>query len=379
MSFSLFGKKKSKKSKNSEPAVSEDSAHEPAEQEADEPANSEPEMEIQPDSPDDSESETDAESLPDKKEESRRRAEDSGGFFRRLKMGLSKTRALLTTDVDDLLLGRKIDENLLEELEEKLITSDLGVETSMSIVDRIREVRGRIQTGEDLKALIREEILREMDEENQGQTQESFMGFSPKVILVTGVNGVGKTTTIGKMAALYTRQGKKVILAAGDTFRAAACEQLAMWAERSGATLIRHKENSDPASVAYDALDAAIARKADIVLVDTAGRLHNKVNLMEELKKIRRTLDKRMPGAPHETLLVLDATTGQNALKQAEIFHEAVGLTGLVLTKLDGTARGGIVVSIQKQMGLPIRYIGVGEAMEDLQPFDAKAFLEAMF
>ncbi|TYT75446.1 signal recognition particle-docking protein FtsY [Desulfobotulus mexicanus] len=374
MSFSLFGKKKSKITKNSETHIPSKEMPDSMEQETPESEAGEPEVEIRSDKVASTEENPETSS---KKQETGE--QDQGSFFKSLKKGLSKTRALLTTDVDDLLLGRKIDESLLEELEEKLITADLGVETSMSIVARIREVRGRIQSGEDLKALIREEILREMDEENQGQTQESFMGFSPKVILVTGVNGVGKTTTIGKMAALYTRQGKKVILAAGDTFRAAACEQLGMWAERSGATLIRHKENSDPASVAFDALDAAIARKADIVLVDTAGRLHNKVNLMEELKKIRRTLDKRMPGAPHETLLVLDATTGQNALRQAEIFHEAVGLTGLVLTKLDGTARGGIVVSIQKQMGLPIRYIGVGESMEDLQPFDAKAFLEAMF
>jgi fused signal recognition particle receptor len=306
-------------------------------------------------------------------------ARASRGLFLRLRQGLSKTREILTTDVDDLLLGRKLDENLLETLEENLITADLGVESSLAIVDRIRSIRGRVQSAGDLKRILKEEILREMAWEADSESPEPHVHTSPHVLLVVGVNGVGKTTTIGKLAALHVREGKKVILAAGDTFRAAAGEQLALWAERSGASLIRHKDNSDPASVAYDALDAAIARKADLVIVDTAGRLHNKVNLMEELKKIRRTLEKRMPGAPHETLLVLDATTGQNALRQAEIFHEAVGLTGLVLTKLDGTAKGGIVIAVQKHLGLPIRFIGVGEGVEDLQPFDAQAFLDAMF
>lgn len=302
----------------------------------------------------------------------------SEGLFSRLRKGLAKTRDFLTADVDDLLLGRKLDEELLEDLEEKLITADLGVETALGIVEHIRSVRGRIQSSEDLKEVLREEMLKEI-RFSDNKTEEDGLHPLPRVILVVGVNGVGKTTSIGKLASLYTQRGKKVMLAAGDTFRAAAGEQLALWAERSGAGIIRHKDNSDPAAVAYDALDAALARKSDILIVDTAGRLHNKANLMEELKKIRRTLEKRMPGAPHETFLVLDATTGQNGLRQAEFFHEAIGLTGLILTKLDGTAKGGIVIAIHKHFGLPIRYIGVGEKIEDLQPFDAETFLKAMF
>lgn len=300
----------------------------------------------------------------------------SEGLFSKLRKGLARTRDFLTADVDDLLLGRKLDEELLEDLEEKLITADLGVETALDLVERIRSHRGRIQNSEDLKEILREELFKEirLDEKEP----ENMATALPHVLLVVGVNGVGKTTSIGKLASLYTQKGKKVILAAGDTFRAAAGEQLALWAERSKATLIRHRDNSDPAAVAYDALDAAIARKSDLLIVDTAGRLHNKANLMEELKKIRRTLEKRMPGAPHETLLVLDATTGQNGLRQAEFFHEAIGLTGLILTKLDGTAKGGIVVAIHKHFGLPIRYIGVGEQVDDLQPFDAETFFKAM-
>lgn len=370
MGFSLFGKKKTAK----------DSAIQESEK---------PNVTDLPDTPDSAEVPPQGDTFCESRQEEQipgetaprpqAEAKASRGLFLRLREGLSKTRELLTTDVDDLLLGRKLDENLLETLEENLITADLGVESSLAIVERIRGVRGRVQSAADLKKILKEEILREMAWEAPTQTDLPCPSASPHVLLVVGVNGVGKTTTIGKLAALHTRKGKKVLLAAGDTFRAAAGEQLALWAERSGAGLIRHKDNSDPASVAYDALDAALARKADLVIVDTAGRLHNKVNLMEELKKIRRTLDKRMPGAPHETLLVLDATTGQNALRQAEIFHEAVGLTGLVLTKLDGTAKGGIVIAIQKHLGLPIRYIGVGEGLEDLQPFDPESFLEAMF
>ncbi|MCW7754414.1 signal recognition particle-docking protein FtsY [Desulfobotulus sp. H1] len=366
MSFSLFGKKSSKKNTvNHEngPKSSTLKKHEPPAHDRD------PSLPVSPDS---------AVGKSPSQEQENLQPEATGGLFKKLKQGLSKTREFLTTDVDDLLLGRKLDENLLEDLEEKLITADIGVTTAMDIVERIRVIRGRIHSSEDLKARIREEILKEVPTGPAEEQPYILSEITPRVILVVGVNGAGKTTTIGKLAARYGQEGKKVVLAAGDTFRAAASEQLELWARRSGATLIRHKDRSDPAAVAYDALDASIARNADVLIVDTAGRLHNKVNLMEELKKIHRTLDKRMPGAPHETLLVLDATTGQNALRQAELFHEAIGLTGLVLTKLDGTARGGIVIAIQKHLGLPVRYVGVGEGVEDLQPFDMQTFVQAM-
>ena len=301
----------------------------------------------------------------------------STGLFGKLKKGLTRTRDFFTTDVDDLFFGRKVDEALLEELEERLITSDIGVETALEIVERIREARGRIQDTSDLKTALVEELKREMDILDE-ELPEPATGF-PHVILMVGVNGVGKTTTIGKLAARYRAEGKKVLLAAGDTFRAAAVEQLDRWADRVGCDIVKHKANTDPAAVAFDAIDAAIARKVDVVLIDTAGRLHNKVNLMEELKKIHRTIQKRLPDAPHETLLVVDATTGQNAIRQTELFDAAIGLTGLALTKLDGTAKGGIVLAIRKQFGFPIRYVGVGEGIDDLQPFDARDFLSALF
>jgi fused signal recognition particle receptor len=299
------------------------------------------------------------------------------GLFARLKSGLSKTRKILTTDIDDLFLGKKrVDDDMLEELEELLITADMGVRTTMDIMTKITGKRSRIAGAKELKTVLKEEILAYFD---ALPVPAPGAAGKPHVVMVVGVNGVGKTTTIGKLAAHESRKGKKVLIAAADTFRAAAIEQIAIWAERAGADIVRHKDNADPAAVAYDGIDAAISRGADIVFVDTAGRLHTKVNLMEEIKKIQRTLTKRLPDAPHEVLLVLDATTGQNALSQARMFNEALGVTGIVLTKLDGTAKGGIVVSICSSLNIPLKYIGVGESVEDLQAFDPKQFVEALF
>lgn len=301
------------------------------------------------------------------------------GFFQRLKNGLAKTREILTTDIDKLFsIARTVDEAVLEELEEKLITADLGVEISMELIAKIsRRKLGQTATSDELKEILRQEILGLFPEASIGPT--GGPSEKPHVVLVVGVNGVGKTTTIGKIAAALTAEGKKVLIAAADTFRAAAVEQLEIWAKRAGADIVRHKAHSDPAAVAFDGVDAAAARGIDIVLIDTAGRLHTKVNLMEELKKIQKAVSKRISGAPHETLLVLDATTGQNALSQARLFHQAVGVSSIALTKLDGTAKGGIVVGIAKGMDIPIRYIGVGEQIDDLQPFDARSFVDALF
>jgi fused signal recognition particle receptor len=303
--------------------------------------------------------------------------EKNGGLFSRLKSGLSKTRKILTTDIDDLFLGKKIvDDDMLEELEERLITADMGVQTTMDIMERISGKRSRIEGAKALKAVLREEILSYFEALPE---PVPVAATAPHVVMVVGVNGVGKTTTIGKLAAHECRKGKKVLVAAADTFRAAAIEQISIWAERAGADIVRHKDNTDPAAVAFDSMEAAIARGSDIVFVDTAGRLHTKVNLMEEIKKIQRTLAKRIPDAPHEVLLVLDATTGQNALSQAKLFNESLGVTSIALTKLDGTAKGGIVVSICSSLNIPLKYIGVGEGVEDLQEFDPEQFVEALF
>jgi fused signal recognition particle receptor len=301
----------------------------------------------------------------------------SSGFFKRLKSGLAKTREILTTDINDLFTGkRKIDDELLEELEELLITSDIGVQTTMDLVQGISVRSSEITGPEQLKDILREKIL-----ELLNATMRPSQGIvdKPHVIMVIGVNGVGKTTTIGKLASRFSSSGKKVIIAAADTFRAAAIEQLTIWADRAGVDIIKHKEMSDPAAVAYDGIQAAVARDADIVIVDTAGRLHTRKNLMEELKKIKRTISKKLPGAPHEILLILDATTGQNALSQAQLFNDALDVTGIALTKLDGTAKGGIVISICNALEIPLNYIGVGEKIEDLQKFDPIEFVNALF
>lgn len=300
-------------------------------------------------------------------------------FFERLKRSLSKTHESIVGRVDTLLLGKKqIDTDTLEELEEILITADLGVKTTVDLIRtlELRLKRNELQDGEALKKALKEEIqLRLMAH----ASPLVVSGKKPFVILVIGVNGVGKTTTIGKLAAKYAAEGKKVLLAAGDTFRAAAAEQLELWADRVGADIVRHKEGADPSAVVFDACKAAAARNCDVLIIDTAGRMHTKVNLMEEMKKIRRVLTREIPEAPHETLLVLDAATGQNALSQAKLFKEAAFVSGVVLTKLDGSAKGGIVVAVSHEFALPIRFIGVGESVEDLREFDPAQFVEALF
>lgn len=299
-----------------------------------------------------------------------------GGWFSRLKHGLAKTRDFLNTDIEDLFVGhRQIDDALLEDLEAMLIMADIGAATAAALVDEVRRKGDRISDADGLKKALKAEIRSLL----QSPPAPAPPPVKPQVIMVVGVNGVGKTTTIGKLAARTRQEGRQVLVAAADTFRAAAIEQLAVWTQRAGVELVRHQPNADPAAVAFDGVAAAMARGIDVVFIDTAGRLHTNVNLMEELKKIRRTIAKQLPGAPHEVLLVMDATTGQNGLNQARLFHEALGVTGIALTKLDGTAKGGIVVSICQGLGLPLRYVGVGEQIQDLQPFDPAAFAEALF
>lgn len=299
------------------------------------------------------------------------------GFFEKLKSGLSKTKSAVFGQVDNVLRAFvKVDEDLLEELEELLICSDMGFETAEEVINILREqIRdNRLKEPADVKAAL-QGILRD----KIGEGEPLRLDTVPSVILVIGVNGVGKTTSIGKIAADLVMQGKKVLIAAADTFRAAAIDQLQVWADRAGAELIRQSEGSDPAAVVFDAAAAAKKRGADVLIVDTAGRLHNKKNLMMELAKIDRVIDRELPGASRETLLVLDATTGQNAVIQAKEFKEAAAITGLILTKLDGTAKGGAVFSIKKTLDIPIKYIGVGEQIGDMQPFDADMFVSALF
>jgi len=301
------------------------------------------------------------------------------GFFGRLKRGLSRTRAVLNTDVRDLVgAGRKVDDALLEELETQLLVADVGVEATRTIIDDLtrRVSRKELNDGDALLAALREEMERILEPVSRPLTLPA--GGAPFVILMVGVNGAGKTTTIGKLAKRFQGEGRSVMLAAGDTFRAAAVEQLQVWGERNDIPVIAQHTGADAASVVFDALQAAQARGTDLLIADTAGRLHTQANLMEELKKIKRVLGKLDPTAPHEVLLVLDATTGQNALAQAEQFHRAVGVTGIALTKLDGTAKGGIIFAIARKLGLPIRFIGVGEGIDDLRPFDACEFVEAL-
>ncbi|MDA8352302.1 MAG: signal recognition particle-docking protein FtsY [Firmicutes bacterium] len=298
----------------------------------------------------------------------------------KFKNGLSKTSASLAGAMSSVFSRNKIDEELYEELEDILISADVGVDTTMEIVDRLRvEVKERkLKDPEELKPLL-SEILVDM---LKGEGDEAGMNQNPDgltVILFVGVNGVGKTTTIGKLAHHYKEEGKKVMLAAGDTFRAGAIEQLEIWGDRVGVDVIRHQEGSDPAAVIYDGIQAARSRGADILLCDTAGRLQNKVNLMEELKKVHRVIGREVADAPHESLLVLDATTGQNALQQAKIFKEATNITGIVLTKMDGTAKGGIALAIRRELNVPVKWIGLGEKMDDLQPFNAEQFVHALF
>lgn len=302
-----------------------------------------------------------------------------GGFFERLRQGLSKTSESLVGRIDRLLLGKKeIDADTLEELEEILITADIGVATTVELIRGLEQrlKRDELRDGEALRRALRDDILARMEPYALPLETANHLPF---VILVIGVNGVGKTTTIGKLASRFTQEGKKVLMAAGDTFRAAAADQLSIWGERSGVDLIRHKDGGDPSAVVFDACRAALARKVDVLIIDTAGRLHTKVNLMEELKKIFRIVGREIPGAPHETLLVLDAATGQNALSQARLFREAAAVSGIALTKLDGTAKGGIAVAVCNELKIPLRYIGVGESVEDLRDFDPRQFVDALF
>ena len=311
-----------------------------------------------------------ADSAHDASEES-----EKTGYFKRLKNRLSKTRKSFSGGVDKIFAGKiKIDDELLDELEELLITSDLGVQTTRELIEKLS--KAKIKDVGQIKTVLKNEILSILNSHPAAPEENCS---TPHIVLVVGVNGVGKTTTIGKIAASAGASGKKVLIAAADTFRAAAVEQLGIWAARADAEFVRHKDNADPAAVAFDAVAAAVARGCDLVLIDTAGRLHTKVNLMEELKKIKRTVAKQMDGAPHEILMVVDATTGQNALSQAKLFNDAIGINGLALTKLDGTAKGGIVIGICSSLNVPLKYIGIGEQIEDLRPFDAEQFIEALF
>lgn len=299
-------------------------------------------------------------------------------FFDRLKEGLQKTRKGITEKIDQVLVSfGKIDEDLFDELEEALITSDIGVETSTRIIAGVRKKvkENRITNPAEVRDLLKQEVLEILSESEEGLVSEP----SPVVITVIGVNGVGKTTSIGKIANMLKKDGRKVLLAAGDTFRAAAIDQLEVWSRRVGVELIKQAEGSDPAAVVFDAVQAAKARKADVLICDTAGRLHTKKNLMEELKKVSRIIDREMPGTGRENLLVLDATTGQNAVSQAKTFSESAEVSGIVLTKLDGTAKGGIVIAIKSELNIPVKLIGVGESVDDLQPFNPKEFVDALF
>lgn len=299
------------------------------------------------------------------------------GFFNKIKEGLKKTRDAVIGQIDSMLKSfTKIDDELFEELEELLVMGDVGVPTAEKICEELKKrvKKEGIKNPNEIHRLLEETVS---DMLRGGE--ELDLSTTPSIILVIGVNGVGKTTTIGKLANHLTKQGKKVILAAGDTFRAAAIEQLEIWADRSHCEIIKQNEGSDPAAVIYDAISAAKARHADVIICDTAGRLHNKKPLMDELAKINRIIDRELPDASKENLLVLDATTGQNAVNQAEQFSLATGITGIVLTKLDGTAKGGVVLAIKEGLGIPVKYIGVGEQIDDLQPFDSEDFAKALF
>ncbi len=299
------------------------------------------------------------------------------GFFNKIAEGLKKTRDSMMGKVDALLNSfTKIDEDFFDELEESLIMADVGAVTSTRICENLRKKvkEEGLSDPAAVKGALKE-IIAQMLEGDEALN----LSTKPSIILVIGVNGVGKTTTIGKLAHNLHEDGKKVLLAAADTFRAAAIDQLQIWADRAGVDLVKHGEGSDPAAVVFDAINAGKARGCDVVICDTAGRLHNKKNLMDELSKIARVIDREAPGSAKEVLLVLDATTGQNALNQAKLFQEAAGLTGIILTKLDGTARGGVVIGIKEELNIPIKYIGVGEQIDDLRPFDSKDFVEALF
>lgn len=301
------------------------------------------------------------------------------GIFERFKLGLSKTRQNVGGKIDALVKRtRKLDEEFFEELEEILIQADVGMDTSLALVDKIRTTVKKQKINDPLQvtALLQDAVAEALGSES---TPLAVAPEKPTVILVVGVNGAGKTTTIAKLAYKYKQEKHKVLLAAGDTFRAAAIDQLQIWADRIGVELIQHQEGADPGAVVFDAISAARGRKADVLIIDTAGRLQNKTNLMKEISKIRKVIEKEMPAAPHEVLLVLDATTGQNAVSQARIFSEATGVSGIVLTKLDGTAKGGIVIAVARELGIPVKLVGIGEGMEDLREFSPEVFARALF
>lgn len=300
------------------------------------------------------------------------------GFFEKLKQGLTKTKDNIVKQVDNLFKAFvKVDEDFLEELEELLILADLGAGVASEIIDKLREriKDEKLEDSEEVKKALREILVESIDSEDNALKLDT----KPSTVLVIGVNGVGKTTSIAKIAHSLKESGKKVQLAAADTFRAAAIEQLEIWANRAGVDIVKQSEGSDPAAVVFDAISSAKHNNTDVLVIDTAGRLHNKKNLMDELNKINRVIDRELPGCSREVLLVLDATTGQNAINQAKEFKNAAEITGIVLTKLDGTAKGGVVFSVKKELGIPVKYIGVGEKMEDLQPFNAEEFVKALF
>ena len=300
------------------------------------------------------------------------------GFFERLKDGLQKTRKNFTERIEVLVgMSAEIDDDFLDELEMILLSADVGAKTTEKLIGAVRQAarKKEINGTEDVVPFLKKYLVDMLTDEGQ----RTRLSGSPTVILVVGVNGVGKTTTIGKLANYFHLFNHKVMIAAADTFRAAAAEQLEIWGQRAGCDVIKHAEGADPAAVVYDAMKAAIARKADILFIDTAGRLHNKANLMNELEKIHRVIKREEPGAPHETFLVLDATTGQNAITQAKVFTETANVTGVVLTKLDGTAKGGVVIAIREELGLPVKWIGVGEGIMDFRPFEPEKFVDALF
>jgi fused signal recognition particle receptor len=352
----------------------------------DEPAPPEPEEEI----PVEAQSESETIAYADEDQETEEEEEESGGalgeappgkkgFFRRLRLRLKGTREKFVHRIDRLVLGKKvIDDELLDELEEILITSDLGVKTTGMLLRKVAEKVKRKELSDParLREQIRDEIKSVLSVE---APPLDYSRHKPLAVMIVGVNGTGKTTTTGKLAYQLRQAGLKPMLAACDTFRAAAVEQLSIWGERTGVPVVKQKSGSDPSAVAFDALDAALSRDIDVILMDTAGRMHTKVNLMEELKKIHRVIGRKMPGAPHEVFLILDASTGQNALSQAKLFKEGIGLTGLILTKLDGTAKGGIIAAICDELQVPVRYIGIGEGIDDLRPFDPEEFTNALF
>jgi fused signal recognition particle receptor len=305
---------------------------------------------------------------------------NSGSFFQRLKQGLTKSRESWTEKIGAILQNRRWDENSLAEMEENLIAADVGVKASEKLIAALRHraPNGSGDLAQEMASRLQTAMV-EMLQSPDAAPKIPPLSVRPWVIIFLGVNGVGKTTTIGKLAAQYRDDGKKVLLVAGDTFRAAAIEQLDVWGQRVGVDVVKHRPGADPSAVVFDGMQAAKSRGVDVLLIDTAGRLHTKVHLIEELKKIRRVIGREQPGAPHETLLVLDATTGQNGLQQARVFKDAAEITGIVLTKLDGTAKGGVIISIQEELAVPVKYVGVGEEIEDLQAFDAASFARALF